>query len=334
MKNKNPWKRFIVIVTSLVIVIMVCVTTNMVINSIVGSIVPQGNSGLQVNVNTNGAGGNNMMQGGVNNGATYVPNDGSGSAVTDPQGGVVADPQGGAVVNPQGGTVNQQGGNTQSPVQGNGPLGYNKAQLVDYYNAALKKSYSYKMNVSKVENVTVEVGKVNIKAGINVDATKMANSIISNNTKKNGVVQTKSFVGGKSTDDGTSVQQFVLPTNLYADAVQDINITQNGQGYKMVIKLKSETCSHDGVAKYNASCSWPLDVGVIDFGQAVTIQECTFNYPGTILTAMIDAQGRVYAVQTDMPLHVSNAKATAVGATITVESIDGRWVCKNELKFL
>ncbi len=331
MEKKNPWKRFIVIVTSLVIVIMVCVTTNMVINSIVGSIVPQGNNGLQVNVN-NGANGNNMMQGDINNGGSYAP---QGGAIQNPQGGAVADPQGGVVTDPQGGAVvNPQGGNAQSPVQGNGPLGYNKAQLVDYYNAALKKSYTYKMNVSKVENVTVEVGKVNIKAGFSIDATKMANSIISNNTKKNGVVQTKSFVGGTATDDGTSVQKFVLPTNLYADAVQDINITQSGQGYKMVIKLKPETCAHNGVAEYNASCSWPLDVGVIDFGQAVTIQECTFNYPGTVLTAMIDAQGRVYAVQTDMPLHVSNAKATAVGATITVESIDGRWICKNELKFL
>lgn len=314
MKNKNPWKRFIVIVTSLVIVIMVCVTTNMVINSIVGSIVPQGNSGLQVNVNTNGAGGNNMMQGGVNNGATYVPNDGSGSAVTDPQGGVVADPQGGAVTDPQ---------------------SYNKAQLVDYYNAALKKSYTYKMNVSKTEQVDVKVGDVTVGGGGLINISNMTNNIIASNTKNNGVVQTKSFVNGKATDDGTSVQQFVLPTNLYADAVQDIKITQNGQGYKMEIKLKPETCSHDGVAKYNASCTWPLDVGVIDFGEAVVIHNCTFYYPGTELTAMIDAQGRVYAVKTEMPLEVSGADATAAKVVkVHVDSINGKWVCENQLKFL
>ena len=33
---------------------------------------------------------------------------------------------------------------------------------------------------------------------------------------------------------------------------------------------------------------------VIDFGAAVTINSCTFNYPGTKITAKIDAQGRVY----------------------------------------
>lgn len=324
MKNKNPWKRFIVVVSSLVIVIMVCVTTNMVINSIVGSIVPQGNVGLQGNVN-NSANGNNMVNGDINNGGSYVPNNGNGNAVTDPQGGLVTDPQGG--------TVNQQGGNAQTPVQGNSPLNYNKAQLVDFYNAALKKSYSNKLNVSKTEQVDVSVSGIDI-GGLNMDVDKFAQNIISNNTKKNGVVQTKSFVGGKSTDDGTSIQQFVLPTNLYADAVRDIKISQAGQGYKMVITLNAETCAHNGVAKYNASCTWPLDVGVIDFGQAVTIQECTFNYPGTVLTAMIDSQGRVYAVQTEMPLNVTNAKATAVGITIKVGSISGKWTCVNELKFL
>lgn len=327
MKNKNPWKRFIVIVSSLVIVIMVCVTTNMVINSIVGSIVPQGNVGLQGNVN-NSANGNNMVNGDINNGSSYIPNNGNGNAVTDPQGGLVTDPQGG--------TVNQQGGNAQTPVQGNNPLNYNKAQLVDFYNAALKKSYSNKLNVSKTEQVDVKVGNVTVGGGGGgLNISNMTNNIIASNTKKNGVVQTKSFVNGKATDDGTAIQQFVLPTNLYADAVQNINITQNGQGYKMVITLKEETCAHNGVAKYNASCTWPLDVGVIDFGEAVVIHKCTFYYPGTVLTAMIDSQGRVYAVKTEMPLEVSGAEATAAKIVqVKVDSISGKWTCVNELKFL
>lgn len=323
MKNKNPWKRFIVVVSSLVIVIMVCVTTNMVINSIVGSIVPQGNVGLQGNVN-NSANGNNMVNGDINNGGSYIP-----------QGGSVADPQGGATQNQQGGAVQDpQGGNAQTPVQGNSPLNYNKAQLVDFYNAALKKSYSSKLNVSKTEQVDVSVSGIDI-GGLNMDVDEFAQNIISNNTKKNGVVQTKSFVNGKATDDGTAIQQFVLPTNLYADAVQNINITQNGQGYKMVITLKEETCAHNGVAKYNASCTWPLDVGVIDFGEAVVIHKCTFYYPGTVLTAMIDSQGRVYAVKTEMPLEVSGAEATAAKIVqVKVDSISGKWTCVNELKFL
>ena len=313
----KAWKKFVIVVSVLLCVIIVCVSVNVMVDTITGNIHPQTNVNSQ---QQNGVGNNNQNGGAVQQGTPDV---------NDQQAALTP---GGDSSQQSPNNAGQQGGNAQN--NSNNPLNYNKSQLVDYYNAALKKSYTYKINVSKVENVTVEVGKVNIKAGFNVDATKMAKSIISNNTQKNGVVQTKSFVGGKSTDDGTAVQKFVLPTNLYADAVQDIDIIQNGQGYKMVIKLKSETCAHNGVAKYNASCSWPLDVGVINFGQAVSIQECTFNYPGTVLTAMIDAQGRVYAVQTDMPLHVSNAKATAVGATITVESIDGRWVCKNELKFL
>ena len=330
MKKKNPWKRFIAIVTALVIVMLGCVTTNVIVDSISKSIV--------INKVVSDGSGNN---GGTNN---YVSNDivinGNGSG---DNGGVAADPNAGqqGTVGTQQGTVsgnagqqggaNQQGGtNTQT---GASPLNYNKAQLVDYYNACLKKSYTYKLNASKTEQVDVSVSGIDI-GNLNMDVDKFAQNIIANNTKKNGVVQTKSFVNGKATDDGSAIQQFILPTNLYADAVQSISIVQNGQGYKMVIKLKAETCAHDGTAKYNASCSWPLDVGVIDFGQAVTIQSCTFSYPGTVLTAMIDAQGRVYAVKTEMPLTVANAQAKAVGITIKVGSISGKWTCVNELKFL
>lgn len=311
MKKKNPWKRFIIIVSSLLVVIMVCATANLITNSMITSV-------ASVNA-VNGAGGNNSAGQGNNGAGTFVPDNNNSNGSVDAN---------------QQGNVPQQGGNNNQSAPVNSPLAYDKAQLVDFYNAALKKSYTYKLNATKVENVSVEVGEVTIKAGFSVDATKMANSIIANNTKNNDVKQTKSFVNGKSTDDGTSIQQFVLPTNLYADAVQDISIAQHNGGYKMVIKLKSETCAHNGTAKYNASCTWPLDVGVINFGQAVTIQQCTFTYPGTVLTALIDSQGRVYGVQTEMPLHVSDAKATAVGATITVATIDGKWVCKNELKFL
>lgn len=324
MKKKNPWKRFIAIVTALVIVMLGCVTTNVIVDSISKSIV--------INKVVSDNSGNTGNNGDVN---SYVPNNGNNGGLQgngdvngtpDNNGGVPVAPNAG-----QQGGANQQGGtNTQT---GASPLNYNKAQLVDYYNACLKKSYTYKLNASKTEQVDVSVSGIDI-GNLNMDVDKFAQNIIANNTKKNGVVQTKSFVNGKATDDGSAVQQFILPTNLYADAVQSISIVQNGQGYKMVIKLKAETCAHDGTAKYNASCTWPLDVGVIDFGQAVTIQSCTFSYPGTVLTAMIDGQGRVYAVKTEMPLNVANAQAKAVGITIKVGSISGKWTCVNELKFL
>lgn len=312
MKKSSPWKRFTIIVSSLISVLLVCVIVNFVV------IEPAISGMANVNAINNGA--NNAVQGGaVQNGGAIQ----NGGAVQN--GGAIQ--QGDAT---QQGVADQNGGGN---AQVNSPLAYDKAQLVEFYNTALKKSYTYKLNATKVEQVDVAVSGIDI-GNLNLDVDQFAQNIIANNTKKNGVKQTKSFVNGKATDDGSAVQKFILPTDLYADAVQDISIAQHNGGYKMVIKLKAETCAHNGTAKYNASCTWPLDVGVIDFGQAVTIQECTFNYPGTVLTALIDSQGRVYGVQTEMPLNVTNAKAKAVGVTIKVGSISGKWTCKNELKFL
>lgn len=319
----KAWKKFIIVVSVLVSVMIVCVSVNFAIDSITGSILPQTNAGTQQNGVINNSQNSGTMQQGTSGGDSQP----------------VVTPDGGDSVQQQTPSdAGQQGGNTQTPVQNNNaenPLNYNKSQLISYYNSCLKKSYSQKMSATKTEQVDVEVSGISIgggsTAGINVD--KMAQSIIANNTKKNGVVQAKSFVNGKATDDGSAVEKFVLPTNLYDAAVKSINIKQNGQGYQIVIVLNEESCAHNGTAKYNASCAWPLDVGVIDFGQAVTIKKCTFTYPGTKLTAMIDGQGRVYAVKTEMPLTVANAEAEALMFTIKVGSISGKWTCINELKF-
>lgn len=316
----KAWKKFIIVVSVLVSVMIVCASVNLGIDSITGSILPQTNNNMQQNgvINNNNQNGGTAQQGTLN---------GDNQPVVTPDSGNVTQQTPSS-------NAGQQGGN-QTPAQNNNadnPLNYSKSQLIAYYNSCLKKSYSQKMSATKTEQVDVGVEGIDI-GGAGINADKMANSIIANNTKNNGVVQSKSFVNGKATDDGSAVEKFVLPANLYDAAVKSINIKQNGQGYQIVITLNAESCAHNGVAKYNASCAWPLDVGVIDFGSAVTINKCTFNYPGTVITAMIDGQGRVYAVKTEMPLTVSNAEAKAVGINIKVASIKGKWTCVNEMKF-
>ena len=313
------WKKFIIVVSVLLCAIIVCVSVNVMVDTITGNIHPQTNVNSQ---QQNGVGNNNQNGGAVQQGTPDV---------NDQQAALTP---GGDSSQQSPTNAGQQGGNAQTPAQNNSnnPLNYNKSQLISYYNSCLKKSYSQKMNATKTEQVDVSVSGIDI-GNLNMDVDKFAQSIIANNTKKNGVVQAKSFVNGKATDDGSPVEKFVLPANLYDAAVKSITIKQNGQGYQVVIVLNQESCAHNGTAKYNASCAWPLDVGVIDFGQAVTINKCTFNYPGTKLTAMIDGQGRVYAVKTEMPLTVSNAEAKAVGINIKVGSISGKWTCVNEMNF-
>lgn len=321
----RSWKKFTVIVSVMLAVIICCTAWNVALDKITGSIEPevnvQGNNysdtGNQVNTGTNN-------QGVAQNGTTVT--NVNGQTVTQQNGTVINN-------NSNGNTAgNSSGSNNSSQPQASTVLGYNKNQIVAYYNTCLKSSYSQpRMTDTKTEHVDVNVSGIDI-GNLNWDVDQMAQNIISNNTKNNDKPTTMTFSNGRASD-GTAANQFVLPTNLYGDAVQSANIQQSGSGYKIVITLKQESCSHTGTARYNASCAWPLDINVIDFGSAITIQSCTFNYPGTVLTAYVDSQGRVNNVTVEMPLTVANAQGKALGITIKVGSISGKWTCKHKMTF-
>lgn len=318
----SSWKKVVTVIASLLCVMIVCLAINVSIDKITGNILPLDKNELQ-------QGGSNVQQ----NNPVVNPN------VNVPQ-------QGGNDVQQQNPSVDQplqnqptqgqQGGaqQQQAPVQNNAenPLNYSKSQLIAYYNKCLNKSYSQpKINATKTEHVDVAVQGIDIgNAGLNAD--DFANTIIKNNTKKNDKLQTKTFTS-PTASDGTHITQFVLPANLYDAAVKTISVSKSGNGYKVVFTLNQESCAHNGVAKYNASCAWPLDINVIDFGAAVKIQSCTFNYPGTTITATIDSQGRVTNTVVEMPLTVANAQAKALGINITVGAIQGKWTCKNTMSF-
>lgn len=318
----RSWKKFTVIVSVMLAVIICCTAWNVALDKITGSIEPETNvsdnnysdTGNQVNAGTNN-------QGTAQNGTT----------VTNVNGQTVTQ-QNGTVANNNSGASANSGSNNSAQPQASTVLGYNKNQIVAYYNTCLKSSYSQpKMTDTKTEHVDVNVSGIDI-GNLNWDVDQMAQNIISNNTKNNDKPTTMTFSNGRASD-GTAANQFVLPTNLYGDAVQSANIQQSGSGYKIVITLKQESCSHTGTARYNASCAWPLDINVIDFGSAITIQSCTFNYPGTVLTAYVDSQGRVNNVTVEMPLTVANAQGKALGITIKVGSISGKWTCKHKMTF-
>ncbi len=325
--NKS-WKKFTVIVSALLCVMIVCLIVNVSIDKVTNSILPTVKDADNANGNYS-----SQINGGYSNQGSF----------NDNQQGVAQNPATDAngTVAQQGSNTAQQGANTnvqQNANQSQGqasaanPLNYSKSQLIAYYNSCLNKSYSQpKMNARKVEHVDVSVSGIDI-GGLGMDVDKFAQDIIANNTKNNDVPKTMSFQNGKA-GDGTAASSFVLPANLYDGAVKSINAAQSGSGYKITIVLNQESCAHNGTAKYNASCAWPLDVNVIDFGQAVTINSCTFNYPGTVLTAIVDNQGRVTNVKVEMPLTVANAQAKAIGINITVGSISGKWTCTNTMSF-
>lgn len=317
----KAWKKFTIVISVLLSVMIVCLSINLVFDKLTGNMLSPVRDNNSISDNNGGQQNNGLQQ---NNGGNYntLPNVNNGQI-----------PDNNPTANQGVPDAGQQNVQTQQPVQNaENPLGYSKSQLITYYNNCLKKSYSQpKVNATKTEQVDVSVKGIDIgSAGINAD--DFANTIIANNTKKNGQLQTKSFSGGRS-GDGTAITTFVLPANLYDGAVNSISASKSGNGYQVVFVLNQESCSHTGVAKYNASCAWPLDINVIDFGAAVKINSCTFNYPGTKITAKIDAQGRVYDTVVEMPLTVANAQAKAIGINITVGEIKGKWTCHNTMSF-
>ena len=321
----RSWKKFTVIVSVMLAVIICCTAWNVALDKITGSIEPEANiSGNNYSDNSNQVNAGTNNQGVAQNGTTVT--NVNGQTVTQQNGTVINN-------NSNGNTAGNSGGsNNSAQPQASTVLGYNKNQIVAYYNTCLKSSYSQaRMTDTKTEHVDVNVSGIDI-GNLNWDVDQMAQNIISNNTKNNDKPTTMTFSNGRASD-GTAANQFVLPTNLYGDAVQSANIQQSGSGYKIVITLKQESCSHTGTARYNASCAWPLDINVIDFGSAITIQSCTFNYPGTVLTAYVDSQGRVNNVTVEMPLTVANAQGKALGITIKVGSISGKWTCKHKMTF-
>ncbi len=309
----KAWKKFTIVISALLCVMIVCLSINLVFDKLTGNMLSPVRDNNSISTNNN-----NQQSGGNYN---TVPN--ADNNVQTPDNNLVIDQNAGQ----------QNNTPTQQPVQNaENPLGYSKSQLIAYYNNCLKKSYSQsKVNATKTEVVDVAVSGIDIgSAGINAD--DFANNIIANNTKKNNQLQSKTFANGRA-GDGTDITTFVLPANLYDGAVKSISASKSGNGYQVVFVLNQESCSHTGVAKYNASCAWPLDINVIDFGAAVKINSCTFNYPGTKITAKIDAQGRVYDTVVEMPLTVANAQAKALGINITVGEINGKWTCHNTMSF-
>lgn len=314
----SSWKKVVTVIASLLCVMIVCLAINVSVNKITGNILPLDRNETQQ--------GSNIQQNNpVGNPNVNVPQQGGNDVQQTPS----------DVVDTNQPTQGQQGGaQQQTPVQQNAenPLNYSKSQLIAYYNKCLNKSYSQpKINATKTEHVDVAVQGIDIgNAGLNAD--DFANTIIKNNTKKNDKLQTKTFTS-PTASDGTHITQFVLPANLYDAAVKTISVSKSGSGYKIVYTLNPESCAHNGTAKYNASCAWPLDINVIDFGAAVKIESCTFNYPGTTITATIDSQGRVTNTVVEMPLTVANAQAKALGINIKVGAIQGKWTCKNTMSF-
>lgn len=324
----RSWKKFTVIVSVMLAVIICCTAWNVALDIITGNIEPKANvSGNNYSDNSNQVNAGTNNQGVAQNGTT----------VTNVNGQTVTQ-QNGTVANNNNAVSNNGGSNNSAQPQASAVLGYNKNQIVEYYNSCLKSSYSQaRMTDRKTEQVTIGVDSVKFNdGGTNKAITNIANSIASNNQKQ--VDETKTFTNGRASD-GTAASTYVLPANLSASGVKSASVSRNGNGYKVVITLVSETCGHNTKPPHNASCAWPLDINEVAgaLNGFAEVTQAQFKYPGTTLTANIDAAGRVSFVRVDMPLTVTDGTGVVTAAPFKgnriIASAHGKWVCTHTMSF-
>lgn len=206
------------------------------------------------------------------------------------------------------------------------PTEYSKEQAVDYYNNCLKNAYSQpEFTVTKTEKIDVHLDEMLLNGKPASILEGMANKVIASNAAKGGT-KSKRFTNTSAVVDAQ--ERFILPSNLTANGVKSYSVTKKGAGYMVQFTLFEEKCDFTAMPPFNSSCTFPLDANEVDLGGIGEITSAEFVYPGTVLTAIIDDQGRVAQTDVVMPLSVDHATGKGMGQDLTI-SISGKWLCTN-----
>lgn len=178
------------------------------------------------------------------------------------------------------------------------PLDFDKTEIIEYYNASLKKAYaSEKVTINKKTEISVKLDKLKPEYLLST-----ANGLIDDMTKPTN--ETKTF-----NSNAKDAEKFLVPTALEPAGAKDVKIVKEGNFYKISITLVRETVNYKTMPKYNSQASLPI-AGIANAAQKynVTVNSSNLDYSGTILTALIDESGNIITLNHTMPLKV-DAKA-------------------------
>lgn len=178
------------------------------------------------------------------------------------------------------------------------PTSYSKEQIVKYYNESMNKSYNApKVAIKKTDIIAINVES--IKPGGDI-ATDIANKIIEKYAKT--TEETKNFVKGGAADDASyKASSFAVPAELDAKGAKSATVTKKGNDYVISIQVVSESATLKKFPVYNKQCSFPLDLASVDL-LGIKVTSADFNYPGTILKAVVGSDGYVKTAEVYMPM--------------------------------
>lgn len=314
--NQVTWTKS---VTAVVCVVAICISSSVAMGKYADAMIESAGKGGSV------AAANGEVDSDI--GISYEENvDGQGEIIDNPNASVdgTGDADASADVSADGagtddttaaGGNTSSGGSSATQATSTDPTSYNKAQALNYYNTSLQNSFKQKVTIQKSDKIDIALDAMKPNSSVVMD---VANKIIKNYATEN--VTTLSFTNGKDSN-GTLASDFGPKTKLTAAGVKSATVKKSGSNYVVTINVVSEKATLSTPPKYNSLCASPLDLATVDlFG--VEVNKADFNYPGTVLTATINAKGQVVSSTVTMPLNGTggakflafNLEATAHGA--------------------
>ena len=215
------------------------------------------------------------------------------------------------------GSTDNKGTATDKKATDGAPVGSDIAKIVAYYNAAANatKANKGKMTLDIVQGSTTKITETSFPNGIK----NIGNKLLPNDygTKKhltvtNGnAVGTKTTVKGETKNENKSINK-ILPidnnpkmSTLTAAGVKSATCTKVSGGYKVVIKLKSETVtSLSEKPKNHYSCMDVLNISEDDLG-GFKIEDCRIQYTGGTLTATVNDKNMLTHFDVVNPMHIT-----------------------------
>ena len=207
------------------------------------------------------------------------------------------------------------------------PTKYSKAQIVDYYNNAIKNTAkAAKLSVTKTENISIVVDTMK------PDSDRLKKIINENVLSKYAKPSTesKSFTNGVASDK-TKAIDYLPKSKLEAAGVKTASIVKSGSNYVVtIVTIAEKTTLQNSKAKYVSQCAAPLDLASVDLGPIKIIQ-ADMNYPGVTIKATVSANGTLVSSSIDQPLN-GTGTANVIGLKPSA-TVHGAWTQKNTYKY-
>lgn len=217
---------------------------------------------------------------------------------------------------------------SSSATAANDPTKYNKAQIVSFYNNAIKTTAKApKLSVTKSESISIVVDELSL----NSDTIKniINENVLSRYAKPS--TESMSFTNGVSSDN-TKALDYLPKSRLEAAGVKSASITKSGSNYVVtIVTIAEKTTLEKPTAKYVDQCASPLNLAGVDLGSAIKITQADMYYSGVTLKATVNAKGQLVSSSINQPL-----KGTGAGKILAFNlsgSVSGGWIQNNTYKY-